>query len=899
MATAGVPPYTWAIAGGALPSGLGLAGGQISGTPTATGTFQFTINVTDSAGKTATKDFAIQIGAALTLITASLSPLSTGVSSSQQLSASGGVPPYTWTVSAGALPPGIALSSSGAVTGTPTTAGSYGFTVRVTDAAAAVAERAFNVAVTSSLSISSCPAPNALQGQSYSSAATGAGGQPPYTWTLAAGTLPAGIQFNASLGGLSGTPVDAGVYSFTLLIADKSGATATQACTLTVSSSLSIPPVSLADASPSSPYSQALTATGGKGPYTWSISSGNLPAGLTLSAAGTISGSPSQVGTFSFGVRVSDANGAVAQQTFSINVVFGLIISACPANLAEVGVPFNSQMVASGGTAPYTWSINAGSLPAGLTLDRSSGAISGTPQQAGTGQFTLNVHDANGTLNKACSIEVRAALSVANSSLSSGISGANYSDALSSTGGVGPFVWSTTAGSLPPGVSLNAANGEITGTPLVAGTFNFTAKAIDSIGGQATKDLSITIAQGLTIQDCPAPAGVVGLAYSSKLTAVGGTLPYVWKIDSGALPPGLTLSSDNAAISGVPAQAGMSSYVLRVTDASTKSTTRLCSIQINSATLNITTASLLPNAAIGMGYNQTLSATGGRAPYTWSITTGAPPGFALNAAGVLTGIPTGPGNFTFTVQVTDLDNNVAQQSVTVSVLAGKAPNLTISGLPDIVDPAQQPPFTLSLDSAYPADINGTLTLVFTPDPAVGIDDPAIQFATGGRMLNFTVPSGSTQVAWSAPVAAFQTGTVAGTIQLVVHLDSNGTDISPATPTLSTVRVDRLAPRIVTMNVVASATGYDVQVTGFATTREVTQGSFQFSGAAAGSGVNIAVPLDSVSKTWFQDPSSGQYGGQFGLVQSFLWNGQPTGTLNSVSVSLVNAQGTSAVVSAKF
>ena len=278
--------------------------------------------------------------------------------------------------------------------------------------------------------------------------------------------------------------------------------------------------------------------------------------------------------------------------------------------------------------------------------------------------------------------------------------------------------------------------------------------------------------------------GIIGLAYSSKLTTVGGTPPYVWKIDSGALPPGLTLSSDNATISGVPSQPGLSSYVLRVNDASTKSTTRLCSIQINSATLNITTASPLPNGAIGTQYSQTLSATGGRAPYTWSITTGAPPGFALSSAGVLTGVPTAAGSFTFTVQVTDQDNNVAQQSVTLSVLAGKAPNLTISGLPDIVDPAQQPPFTLVLDAAYPADINGTLTLVFTPDPAVGIDDPAIQFATGGRTLKFTVPSGSTQVAWSAPVVAFQTGTVAGTIQLVVQLNSNGTDISPATPDIN-------------------------------------------------------------------------------------------------------------------
>ena len=426
-ATGGQPPYTWAVAAGALPSGLGLTGGQISGTPTTTGTFQFTINVTDSAGKTAAKDFAIQIGAALTLITASLSPLSTGVSSSQQLSASGGVPPYTWTISAGALPPGVALSSSGAVTGTPTTAGSYGFTVRVSDAAAAVAERAFNVAVTSSLSISACPAPTALQGQSYSSAATGAGGQPPYTWTLAAGTLPAGVQFNASLGGLAGTPVDAGNYSYTLLVADKSGATATRDCTLAVSSSLRIVPASLGDASPLVSYSQTLSATGGKGPYTWSISSGNLPAGLTLSGAGTIVGAPTQVGTFSFGVRVADANGAVAEQSFSISVVFGLIISACPTNLAEVGVAFNSQIVASGGTPPYTWSLSAGSLPIGLTLDRSSGALSGTPQQAGTLQFTLNVHDGNATVDKPCSMDVRPALGIANSSLRSGTSGANYS----------------------------------------------------------------------------------------------------------------------------------------------------------------------------------------------------------------------------------------------------------------------------------------------------------------------------------------------------------------------------------------------------------------------------------------------------------------------------------------
>ncbi len=204
-----------------------------------------------------------------------------------------------------------------------------------------------------------------------------------------------------------------------------------------------------------------------------------------------------------------------------------------------------------------------------------------------------------------------------------------------------------------------------------------------------------------------------------------------------------------------------------------------------------------------------------------------------------------------------------------------------------------------MDAAYPAPISGTLTLTFVPDPTIAIDDPAVQFATGGRTLKFTVASGSTQVAWSAPVVAFQSGTVAGSIQLSVQLQSNGTDITPSTPLLRTVRVDRLAPRIVSVSVVRTSSGFDVHLTGFATTREVTQGTFQFSGDAAGSATQVAVPLDSVSKTWFQNPASAKFGGQFGLVQSFQWQGNPTTTLNSVTVSLSNTQGASVAAQAKF
>jgi hypothetical protein len=392
---------------------------------------------------------------------------------------------------------------------------------------------------------------------------------------------------------------------------------------------------------------------------------------------------------------------------------------------------------------------------------------------------------------------------------------------------------------------------------------------------------------------------VIGLSYSALFNAVGGNLPYQWKADSGALPPGLVLSSEQAAIIGTPLQSGLFAYVLRVDDATAKSTTRLCSIQVNPPGLSITSPSSLPNGLVGTAYSQTLTATGGRAPYSWSITTsGTPSGLSLDSTGVLAGLPGAAGTFSFTIQATDQDNSVVRQIVTLVIFAGSPPTITITGLPDIVDPAQQPTFAMQLDSGYPTAINGTLTLVFTPDAAVGVDDPAVQFAAGGRVLTFTVPPSSTQVTWSAPVAAFQTGTVSGSIELDVKLVSNGTDITPPASS-RTIRVDRLAPRITSVQVVKTSAGFDVHLTGFATTREVTQGTFQFSGDTAGSTANITVPLGDPSKVWFQSADSQKFGGQFRLVQSFQWQGQPAGVLNSVSVFLTNAQGASAAVRASF
>jgi len=150
--------------------------------------------------------------------------------------------------------------------------------------------------------------------------------------------------------------------------------------------------------------SPVMTVTGGTPPYTFSVSSGTLPPGLTLNTStGAISGTPTAPGTFT--IKVTDANGAMGTGC-SITVNPGPPVVTCSAiNTGTVGMPFNSPaLTVTGGTAPYTFSVSSGTLPAGLTLNASTGAITGTPTAPGT--FTIKVTDANGAVGTGCTIVI-------------------------------------------------------------------------------------------------------------------------------------------------------------------------------------------------------------------------------------------------------------------------------------------------------------------------------------------------------------------------------------------------------------------------------------------------------------------------------------------------------------
>jgi type II secretory pathway component PulM len=179
-------------------------------------------------------------------------------------------------------------------------------------------------------------------------------------------------------------------------LADSIGTTpVTKVLSITVLPPPTITPITLPNGEVTIPYSQTLTATGGVGAYTWTVTVGALPAGLSLSTAGVISGTPTIAGTSSFTVQVADANGVTASANLSITVVAGPAITPTALPTGEVTIPYSQTLTAIGGVGAYTWTVTVGTLPAGLSLS-TAGVISGTPTIAGTSSFTVRVADANG-----------------------------------------------------------------------------------------------------------------------------------------------------------------------------------------------------------------------------------------------------------------------------------------------------------------------------------------------------------------------------------------------------------------------------------------------------------------------------------------------------------------------
>ena len=393
------------------------------------GSFDFTVEVEDSQGSRTSKSFTVAVAPQPLSITAGPA-LTAGVVNdaySVPIGAQGGTrQAYTWIVVDGLLPPGLELSPRGTpaatISGRPTTAGQFDFTIRVEDSAGETATQTLSITVASDTALTiTTPSilPTGRLNTFYQATIRAQGGtEQSYQWSVVQGSFPQNV-FLAGVGTpettLSGRLGDSGQFEFTLQVEDSVGSTARKKFVLQVDSAppeLTVITTDLPEAQTEAPYAATISAQGGTGPtYTWSVVQGALPPGLSLQSTGmttTLSGTPTTPGAFSFRVRVQDSAQEIDERSFTVIVNDGAAVLEIRTLIVpdgQVNVPYSPggggpmiiESVGGSGTL-RTWTITDGVLPPGLILTADNMQprfviLSGTPTMRGNYAFRLSVMD--------------------------------------------------------------------------------------------------------------------------------------------------------------------------------------------------------------------------------------------------------------------------------------------------------------------------------------------------------------------------------------------------------------------------------------------------------------------------------------------------------------------------
>jgi putative Ig domain-containing protein len=323
-------------------------------------------------------------------------------------------------------------------------------------------------------------------------------GCPPYSYHLDPGNhLPPGLSLDVGSGKITGTPTKEGSWTFYVSQIDQCGVEGQGNSPFTIKIEGSAPPLTVTTstlriATTGIAYTATLSASGG-GSLTWSLAAGSLPAGLQLAANGTISGTPTAVGSSTFTVKVTDGSRSSTRE-LSLRVIAPFAAATPAMQPGEVGRPLTVSLSATGGITPYAWSLGSGTLPAGLLLDASTGTISGVPEVAGSFPVRVTASDSNGSSTTLeLTLTVRAKLAVTSTRLRSASAGRSYRVRLRVRGGVGPLTWKLGGGRLPRGLRLDEATGTLSGRPRTAGAYRITVVVTDALGARTTRAFRLIV----------------------------------------------------------------------------------------------------------------------------------------------------------------------------------------------------------------------------------------------------------------------------------------------------------------------------------------------------------------------------------------------------------------------
>ncbi|MCB9933784.1 MAG: IPT/TIG domain-containing protein [Planctomycetes bacterium] len=637
-----------------------------------------------------------------------LSDGTVGAAYSVDITATGGTAPYQWQ-NPGGLPPGLninGLSPTTQLFGTPTTAGTYDFTLTFTDASSSFFSEDFRIVVNPApplFQIDISGLPTAYRNLPYTADVHLTGGTAPFTWSLHAGNLPTGLVLGGSTSAtttISGTVgSSASSSNFILQAEDATGAQTWRGFKLTCTTGLSIEDLWAPPGTEGLAYDFDFHGAGSLATtYTWTVIAGAPPPGLTLTSGtpnANLSGTPTTPGTYSFTLRLTDGMGGNSQLTYNVDIY----PTGTPLTIGTGVGPWALSWPVSeyrevpiwavGGTGTgFQWSQPSGSMGYGLVLD-STGTpatlLRGQPSTSNQLSFGVRVTDSGSNVaNRAIQISATTPQPlIASSGSSNGFVGIPFSIDYTGAQGNAPYVVRHNPGlPLPPGLTATPiANGlRVSGTPTSTGYFEFLLEIWDAGGGHLAhlKQLWIDPTPALAITTgSTLPNALLGTAYNQSITASGGSLSgYSWSVVAGSLPPGLTIAAagtPSTTLAGTPTQLGQFAFQVQVQDSAAGTTTSWFSMDVIPAggAPGILTTSL-PDAVVGGAYNQSITGGGGTGNYAWSVVSGSlPPGLSLGASGtpstVLSGVTTQAGSYSFTIQLLDQGAQTATQAYAINV----------------------------------------------------------------------------------------------------------------------------------------------------------------------------------------------------------------------------------------
>ena len=619
-----------------LPAGLSVStsSGAITGTPTTVGTSSVSLSALNASG-TGTATLSITINAPKPVISSGATATgTTGSAFSYTITASNTPTRYGAT----GLPAGLSVnSSSGAITGTPTTAGSYPVTIGATNATG-TGTATLTITVNSPKPvISSLTSALGNTGAAFTYYITGTNSPTSYSAT----GLPGGLSVSTSTGKISGTPTATGTSSVTIGAINATG-TGTATLTITINAPTPVISSSTTGSGTIGTVFGGYTITASNTPTSYSAS--GLPSGLTLNTGtGVISGTPTSSGTFTVKLGATNANGTgTLTLTLTIKPLVPVISSPLTAS-GTINVAFSSYTVAASNNPT---SYSASGLPAGLSINTATGAITGTPTTVGPFTVTLGATNSGGTGNATLSFTINQAKPVIYSPASAagtvGTAFTSYTILASNS----PTSYGAT--SLPAGLSVNTTTGAITGTPTTAGTSSVTLSATNGSGtGNLTLSFKIASSAVPVISSATTDTGTTGTAISTYTIAASNSPT---SYSATGLPAGLSVSTSTGAITGTPTTASVSHVTLGATNANGTGTALLTfTVNPPKPVINSPTTAKAVQGTAFSGY----AVTATNNPTTLGAT-GLPAGLSVNTTtGIISGTPTTAGSSNVSLSATN------------------------------------------------------------------------------------------------------------------------------------------------------------------------------------------------------------------------------------------------------